>query len=103
MQPLEQQLINAFMKFTAKAGAGELVREFIRAVDQNGNPKLWNSVEMEKAIEFLNAKVDNFGKEDALLVINTLMRKFEIRSEDVNARAAAFSDKDGLTGVQGLQ
>jgi hypothetical protein len=99
---LEQQLINAFMKFSAKAGAGALIRDLIREVEENGNPKSWTPAEMNHAIRFLNQHIETFGKREAAIVIRTLMRKFGVTSEDLNS-SDNFFQEDELTGVQGLQ
>jgi hypothetical protein len=96
---LEQRLINAFMKLTAKAGAGEIVRDLIHHVDENGNPKVWSATEMEHAIHFINMSVENFGKSEAITVMRTLMRKFEIGPEDLQANEL-HSDTPGVQGLQ---
>jgi hypothetical protein len=97
---LEQQLINAFMKLTAKVGAGDLVREMIQQVDENGNPKAWSVLEMERAVHFINMHVENFGKAEATGIIQTLMRKFDIRPEELPKDEQLQPE---TTGVQGLQ
>src|SRR5688500_4305101 len=104
---MEQQLINAFMKLTAKAGAGALVRELIQQVDENRNPKDWSRSEMENAIHYINYLVENFGKQEAMVVIRTLMKKFDIEtSELANQEQPMKSEPSGIpdpAGVQGLQ
>ncbi|HYC83776.1 MAG TPA: hypothetical protein VEB86_01085 [Chryseosolibacter sp.] len=100
---LEQQLINAFMKLAAKAGAGSIIRDLLRSVDENGNPKSWTPAEMEHAINFLNEKVENFGHQDAIVVIKTLIRKFNIDAASLGVDQDEFLESDELSGVQGLQ
>ena len=100
---LEQQLINAFMKLTAKAGAGEIVRQLIVQVDENGNPKSWSPAEMQQAIDFLNSKVNSFNRNDAIQVIHSLMRKYDLTSENIGTTAVGSPETDELSGVQGLQ
>jgi hypothetical protein len=100
---LEQELINAFMKFSAKAGAGELIKDLIRSVDENGNPKTWTTAEMQNAIRFLNQRVETFDKEQAAVIIQTLMRKFGLRSQDITMPDESFLESNEITGVQGLQ
>ena len=94
----EEQLINAFMKLTAKVGAGNLIRNLVREVDENGNPKKWSPSEITHAINFINTKVETFGREDALEVIHTLMRKFDVNPADLR-QAETVNDP----GVKGLQ
>lgn len=98
---LEQQLINAFMKLTAKVGAGDLVRELVQAVDNDGNPKNWNPSEMAQAIDFINVQVERFGQTDAVNIIQTLMKKYNISNQELTASTATFPEE--TTGVQGLQ
>jgi|GEM_PF-3463861 len=100
---LEQQLINAFTKFAAKAGAGALIRDLIRQVDENGNPKAWTAAEMHHAIEFLNQQTQAFARKQATQVARTLMKKFELKSEDLYTADDSYLESDELTGVQGLQ
>jgi hypothetical protein len=99
---LEQQLINAFMKFSAKAGAGDAMRELIQRIEENGNPKSWTALEMQKAIEYLNDRVNIFSKKDAITVITTLMKKFDVHPADLPNNESLPED-DQLTGIQGLQ
>jgi len=97
---LEQQLINAFMKLAAKAGAGEIIREMIQQVEQNGNPKVWTALEMERALKFINQQVENFGKAEALVVVETLIRKFEITDADLHHHNSLSSASSGIQGLQ---
>jgi hypothetical protein len=97
---LEQQLINAFMKLAAKVGAGELIREMIQQVDENGNPKAWTALEMERATQFINRHIEHFGKADALVVIETLMRKFDITERDLHHDSVSLPDSSGIQGLQ---
>jgi hypothetical protein len=99
---LEQQLINAFMKLTAKVGAGNLVRELIQAVDDNGNPKEWTPNEMEQAIAFINMQVERFGKPQAAEVVSTLIRKFELSPEDLKD-ISSNAEEHAEGHVRGLQ
>jgi hypothetical protein len=95
---IEQQLINAFMKLTAKVGAGALVKELIKSVDENGNPKHWTTSEMQHAIDFINHKVDTFGKNEAQEIIQTLHHKFNIQPGEMKDNVLTET-----SGVQGLQ
>ena len=100
---LEQQLINAFMKLTAKVGAGNLVRELIQAVDNNGNPKEWTPSEMEQAIAFINMQVERFGKAEADEVVNTLFRKFNLSVDDLKSTLIHDKEHHEESGITGLQ
>jgi len=97
---IEQQLINAFMKLTAKVGAGDLIRELVQQVDENGNPKAWSPGEMERAIHFINMHVENFGKEEAVAVIRTLMKKFAVDVSDLHDREETYPETPGIQGLQ---
>jgi hypothetical protein len=94
----EQRLINAFMKLTAKVGAGNLVRSLVQQVDENGNPKVWTAAEIEHAVQFINNEVERFGKPDALEIIHTLMKKF-----DISPDALTTVEPIDHPGVKGLQ
>lgn len=96
-----QQLVNAFMKLTSKAGAGNLVRELIGAVDGNGNPKDWTMDEMTQAVDFINMQVERFGKAEAIQVIQTLMKKYNVSTDELSFPATDTLDE--MPGVQGLQ
>ncbi len=97
---LEQQLINAFMKLTARIGGGSLIRDMIHHVDENGNPKVWTAHEMENAIRFINLHIENFGKAEALGVIDTLMKKYEISQQDLHSETEPMPDTPGIQGLQ---
>ena len=99
---LEQQLINSFMKFSAKAGAGDFIRELIQRIEDNGNPKSWTPEEMQRAIVYLEDKVNIFSREDALKVINALAKKYNITSIEITPEEHIIDPHD-LSGVQGLQ
>ncbi len=90
------------MKLTAKAGAGHLVRELINAVDENGNPKAWNTHEMDEAVAFINMQVDRFDKGDAIKVMRSLMKKFQLSPEDIHSVYGSM-DHDEDAHVRGLQ
>lgn len=95
----EQQLINAFMKLTAKVGAGHVVKDLIRETDTNGNPKKWTVDEIQHAIQFINQYVDQFGKQDAVGIIKVLMDKFDISTDNLNDDTSVKE----ISGIHGLQ
>jgi hypothetical protein len=97
---LEQQLINAFMKLTARMGGGALMRDMIHHIDENGNPKVWSAHEMETAIKFINLHIENFGKAEAIGVISALTNKYEITDEDLHKEPEPMPDTPGIQGLQ---
>lgn len=96
----EQQLINAFMKLLAKAGGGEIVREMILRIEENGNPKIWSQQEIEGATHFINHQTENFGKHEAMNVIKILIEKFDISENDIDDLLHTSSDSPGVQGLQ---
>ncbi|MBT1701006.1 hypothetical protein KK083_29200 [Fulvivirgaceae bacterium PWU4] len=97
---MEQQLINAFMKLVAKAGGGSLIKDLIREVDENRNPKIWTPTEIEKAIAYVTEQTESFGAADAIVIIETLMQKYNLRTESF---LPAHESLPGTAGIQGLQ
>jgi hypothetical protein len=97
---MEQQLLNAFMKLSAKMGAGTWIKDLIKDVDLNGNPKAWTPAEIEKATRFLQELNDRFGKNEALHVIRTLMHKFQIDSAELADANEDYSESHGIQGLQ---
>ena len=97
---MEQQLINAFMKLTAKLGAGEWIKDLIREVDVNGNPKAWTPAEIEDATIFIQQLNDKFGKAEAIRIMKTLMRKFDIDSSELLQGNEDYSETHGVQGLQ---
>lgn len=97
---MEQQLINAFMKLLATAGGGSLIKDLIREVDENRNPKVWSASEIEKAIQYVTLQTENFGTAEATVIIETLLRKYNLRAENFLTTHEPMPE---TTGVQGLQ
>src|SRR5687768_7502628 len=79
---MDQQLINALMKLFSKAGGGSLIRDMINQVDENGNPKVWTASEMEAAVRYLELQTENFGTAEAIIMIQSLLKKYNLRIED---------------------
>jgi len=94
---MEQELINAFMKLTAKAGAGELVKQIVWHVEQNGNPRVWSPQEVRSAVVFIHHIVKNFSKDDALVIIHKLMHQYEIKPADLEG---GLMDQESARGLQ---
>jgi hypothetical protein len=99
---MEQQLVNALMKLFAKAGGGSLIRDMIRMVDENGNPKVWTRSETEAAIQYVTWQTENFGTAEAAAMVENLMKKFNLNLQDFDLSKDTLTDKDSLPGVQGL-
>lgn len=97
---MEHQLINAFMKLLAKAGSGPLIKDLIKEVDENGNPKIWSPSEIEKAIRYVNWQIENFGTAEASAVVETLFKKYNLRPEQFSTDYKPVIEP---TNVQGLQ
>jgi hypothetical protein len=99
---MEQQLINAFMRFTAKAGAGEYMKGLVQTTDENGNPKSWTTSEMSKAIDYLHHCTEHFDRADALTIIRTIQKKFHITTDDLREPNQDEPAPD-IIGAKGLQ
>ena len=97
---VEQLLINALVKLTAKIGGGEIIRDMVREVDVNGNPKVWTVSEMEHALHFINDRIEFFDKQQALKVIDILMNKYEIGKDHLDATPESLPDNIGVQGLQ---
>ena len=79
---MEQQLINALMKLVAKAGGGSLIKDMIQQIDENGNPKVWTPHEVENGTRFIQWQLENFGTAEAIIIIQTLIKKYNLRIQD---------------------
>lgn len=102
---MEQQLINALMKLVSKAGGGSLIKDMIQQVDTNGNPKSWTQAEISHAIEFINWQTENFGTAEAIIIIQSLLRKYNLRMEDFQTEIASQTEvakKDELPNAPGI-
>jgi hypothetical protein len=98
---VEHELINAFMKLMSKAGGGSLVKDMIQHSDETGNPKIWTRTEVESALVNLNQQIENFGKQEAIEIVETLLRKYRLHPEDFKAKYD--EEIPEATGVKGLQ
>jgi hypothetical protein len=96
---MEQQLINALMKLMSKAGGGLLIKDLIRQVDEDGNPKTWTPNEIQKAIDFVTWQIENFGTSEATSIVETLLKKYNLNPETF---ATSDSNRVPTNGVQGL-
>jgi hypothetical protein len=98
---MEQQLINALMKFIAKAGGGSVIKDLVQQVDQNGNPKVWTAAEITSAIEFISSQTENFGAAEARNVIESLEKKYNL-SSDNTSRDRSHPSSEALPEVPGV-
>lgn len=96
---MEQQLINAFMKLVAKAGGGSLMKDMIQKVDESGNPKIWTPSEIEAALKYITWQIENFGAAEAATVIETLIRKYNLRPESFLVKKPV-TESSGVAGLQ---
>jgi hypothetical protein len=99
---MDQQLINALMKLFAKAGGGSMIRDMIRQVEENGNPKVWTDSEMEAAVRYLEHQIEHFGTSDAIIMVQSLLKKYNLRIEDFQSDIDAAAEKDALPNVPGV-
>jgi hypothetical protein len=97
---MEQQLINAFMKLIAKAGGGSLIKDLIQQVDENGNPKIWTPSEIEKAVTYVYWQTENFGTAEATIMVETLLKKYNLRPDNFLPEPAAISEEPKVQGLQ---
>jgi hypothetical protein len=97
---MEQQFINALLKLIAKAGGGALVRDLIRQVDQDGNPKTWTVSEIEEATAFIQWQTENFGTAEAAAIVESLVRKYKL---DLDSFKSEDSSLEASPDVRGLQ
>jgi hypothetical protein len=97
---MEQQLINAFMKLMSKAGGGSLIKDLIRQVDENGNPKVWTASEIEAATQYVSWQTENFGAPEAEVIIEILIRKYNLQPERFIAKKETVTEAPGVQGLQ---
>ncbi len=100
---MEQQLINALMKFIAKAGGGSVIKDLVQQVDQNGNPKVWTTEEVKSAVDFVNWQTENFGAAEANAVIETLQKKYHLQSPRTEDDGHTDQSLPSVPGVHGLR
>jgi hypothetical protein len=97
---MEQQLINAFMKLMSKAGGGLLIKDLIQHVDENGNPKVWTASEIEAAIQYVSGQTENFGTSEAEVIIETLIRKYNLQPQRFLVKEQPVTEAPGVQGLQ---
>ena len=75
---MEQQLINQLLELICKGGGSALVKDLLRETDQDGNLKNWTVEEIENASNYLTWINKNFGAADATVIVNNLIRQYNI-------------------------
>lgn len=97
---MEQQFINLLTKLLDKTGAGPLIRDLVSAVEENGDPKNWSAVELDKAIPYINWQIENFGTAEASAVIETLLKKYNLQVGNFHKNEEALPESTGVPGLQ---
>jgi hypothetical protein len=97
---MEQQLINALMKLFAKAGGGSIIKDLIRQVDENANPKDWTPEEIEKAVAYIEWQLSNFGTAEASAMIESLLKKYKLKPTDFKQETETLAESGGVQGLQ---
>jgi hypothetical protein len=97
---MEQQLINALLKLYAKAGGGSLIRDLVQQVDEDGNPKIWTSSEIEKATDFIRWQTENFGTAEATAIIESLAKKYNLDLNDLSSEGTSLEAAPDVRGLQ---
>jgi hypothetical protein len=75
---MEQQLINRLIALICKSGGRPLIQDLLRETDLDGDAKNWTVEEIENAINYLTWINKNFGVADATVIINNLVKDYEI-------------------------
>ncbi len=75
---MEQQFINQLIALLCKGGSSSLIKDLLRETDQDGDSRNWTVEEIENAINYLNWINKNFGASDAMVIINNLVREYNI-------------------------
>jgi hypothetical protein len=102
VNPMDQQLINVLIKLFSKAGGGSLISDMIREIEENGNPKVWTNTEMEAAVRYLERQTEYFGTSEAIIMVQSLLKKYNLRIEDFQTDLDMNSQKDALPNVPGV-
>jgi hypothetical protein len=80
---MEQLLINQLIRLLCKGGSSSLIRDLIRETDEDGNARVWTEEEIESANNYLNWINQNFSSSDALVIINNLVRQYNIKVSQI--------------------
>jgi hypothetical protein len=80
---MEQLLINQLIRLLCKGGGSSLIRDLIRETDEDGNARIWTDEEIENANNYLNWINQNFSSSDALVIINNLVKQYNIKVSQI--------------------
>jgi hypothetical protein len=97
---MEQQFINGLLKLISAAGGNSLVRDLISETDENGDPRRWNTAEIEKAIRYVEWQTENFGTPEATAIIAALLKKYNLRAEDFQQHEDIIHGSAKVAGLQ---
>lgn len=101
---MEQQLINNLLKLITLAGGSALVHDLVKEGDEEGNPKSWNNMEVEKAVEYIRRQVNNFSTSDAIIIVENLVREYNLPVEAFQKnKPNTGADSETPAKVAGLQ
>lgn len=75
---MEQQLINQLITLLCKGGSSSLIKDLLRETDQDGDMRNWTVEEIESANNYLNWINKNFDASDAMVIINNLLKEYNI-------------------------
>ncbi len=75
---MEQVLINQLINLLCKSGGRPLIQDLLRETDQDGDTRNWTVEEIENASNYLTWINKNFGAADATVIINNLVKDYEI-------------------------
>jgi hypothetical protein len=75
---MEQLLINQLITLVCKGGGSSLIKDLLRETDQDGDTRHWTVEEIENANNYLNWINKNFSASDAMVVINNLIKEYNI-------------------------
>lgn len=101
---MEQQLINNLLKLITLAGGGDLVRDLSKDVNDHDNPKSWDTVKVQKAVEITQWQIDNFGTSDAIVIVENLVSAYNLPAEALQKNTPTQgADSEPPAKVAGLQ
>jgi len=75
---MEQLFINQLITLICKSGGGSLIKDLLRETDQDGDSRHWTVEEIENATNYLTWVNKNFGATDATIIVNNLLRDYNI-------------------------
>jgi hypothetical protein len=91
---MEQLVINQLIQLLCKAGSAALIKDLLRETNVDGNTRHWTVEEIENANTYLNNLNMFFGKGDALVIIQNLMKEYHLTTEDLSPEKLMFLNKE---------